>query len=229
MSEEFEQAMKESFLDWLDGAGGEDIPFDMWAVDPSDYRDLQSYVPSLVVASAGGMCPFQAEGLLFNLNFYYRERHGYASLTLAPTQSDCYDVSASLYTAGMEVEEFRDGSFWVETLFTLIPKLERSKFRYSFPHKRVKFTDEHDVWSAYIDLEDDFSTHRSGWGMTPEEGWEAATKFEVDSYLEEHGWSPAQQRFHHDLILATMLPEPLEVDDREWPEPEPKFEVKFPG
>jgi len=38
--------------------------------------------PSLAINSYGGMCPLQCEGVYLGMSFYFRLRHGIASLSL---------------------------------------------------------------------------------------------------------------------------------------------------
>lgn len=57
----FQKRHKEAFLAYLqaDEATQELLPFDMWATDPEGYDLPEGWS----VLSAGGMFPFQAEGL----------------------------------------------------------------------------------------------------------------------------------------------------------------------
>lgn len=227
LSKEFEENTKAAFMEWLNSNG--EVDFDMWARDPKDYEFMKQYVPSLVVASAGGMCPFQAEGLLFGFNFYYRERHGWAELRLANAKDECYGGEGVLYSAGCEVEEFRDSSHWLPTLLELIPQLSRPPFPYLFLHKELKYTDSNDAFTAYVDEADEAMTARTGWANTPEEALEAVKKFEEIAYLTTHGITFEKQKFLHDLMLSTLQEAPANSDERKFPEVEPVFEVLRPS
>jgi hypothetical protein len=43
---------------------------------------LSEKFPSLAINSYGGMCPLQCEGVYLGMSFYFRLRHGIASLSL---------------------------------------------------------------------------------------------------------------------------------------------------
>lgn len=43
---------------------------------------LSEKFPSLAIKSYGGMCPLQCEGVYLGMSFYFRLRHGIASLSL---------------------------------------------------------------------------------------------------------------------------------------------------
>ena len=94
-----------SFETWLKSDSS--LNFDIYAQNPDEWIWLRKIIPNLVVSSAGGSCPFQAEGLLYGLPFYYRERNGWASLSVgesngAPPYLD------SIYSAGIDCAEFSD-------------------------------------------------------------------------------------------------------------------------
>src|SRR5690606_12004433 len=50
--------------------------------DLSKYGYISAAIPGMVVHSAGGAVPFEAEGTLVGHEFYLRVRSGYATLTL---------------------------------------------------------------------------------------------------------------------------------------------------
>lgn len=225
MGKEFHENKMKAFKDWV--GGGADVDFDLWSQDPDDWKDLRQFIPSLVIASAGGIVPFQAEGLLFGLNFYYRERHGWASLSLAHTQEECYGPNV-LYSAGEEVEEFRGGLGWLDSLFNLIPHLEEVEFLYSFPHDELIFEKDHGEGEVHPHPEGGMKSWVSVRGKTQEEAWAKATRFERHPYFDGLGWSEDFQRRIHEAKMATLRNEPREVDERIFPETPPVFEVQIP-
>ena len=53
----------------------------------------------LIVHSFGGMCPTQADGVIYGHSFYFRARHGDWELTVAPSGEDPVCHRAPLYAA----------------------------------------------------------------------------------------------------------------------------------
>lgn len=224
MSDEFREAHLEAFIEWL-MQGDTTIPFDLHAQDIDDYTFMKRYIPTLIVSSAGGLCPFQAEGYMFDLAFYYRERHGWAELRLAHTHNECYGGGEALYAASTEVPEFRDSRTgeWLQTLLHLVPQLERSPFLYQFPCKKVVQEQEGGVWRP--DHDDPYTSIISSWGDTLEEAWNEMHTFHESWGMSSAGMSRAEQESLHEARLATVLPEPVETDNRIFPDPEPVFEI----
>lgn len=221
MGKEFEENMRKSFLDYLEN-GDLEIGYDPYAQELGDWDWLEKMVPGLVISSAGGLCPFQAEGLLQGYPFYYRERHGDAELRLAPKDTTGhYLLYESLWSSTEEVEEFRNGPDWVGTLLRLIEKLEKTPYLYEFPAKKLEFSDPSDHRTAFAtdEMETVF-----GWGHSVDEAWNDAQK--PSEYLLSRGWSIDDLK--HEWDLRDPSPVPLHLDQRFYPESFPNFEVKVP-
>lgn len=188
----------------------------------ADYRPLLLRFPDLRLDEAGGACPFQAEGTLFGIPFYFRFRHNWASLRLG---ADVFDKP--LYSAGAEFGTHEDqgtltdGEF-MDLMSVLIPALERAPICWEFPGvEKVR----------PLDLTGDGAVVETGaeiirphvyrsWGKTPAEAW--AAMHEPSAWLrDEHGVSFETQA---DWVAARqMVNETLTVDDRVFPDPEPDF------
>ena len=222
--------------------------FDMYAQDVKEWEWLQQFVPDVIVYSAGGMCPFQAEGYIGDLNFYYRERGGYASLSLANSKEASYSLRDSLYSAEIEVEEFRPASEWIGTFLTLVERLEKPKFLYHFQSDAVdleKLDKEGIMQNKHDENGDVIHETQLGWGYSVEEAFQEAAAFEMLRFLvmnrkkydektgeyvhdPERSWS--EEKFNKFLMLKNIQPIVVEVEgtDRAYPVPEPVFEVKVP-
>ena len=220
MSKDFEENKKNAFLEWLDSDG--ELGFDMYSQDPTDWDWLKQFVPTLIIKSAGGLCPFQAEGYIFNLPFYYRERHGWASLELGEEEALNGYSGDSLFSSGIEVEEFRSGPGWISTLLTLIEKLEKSDFLYYFSGNEVKWEDPNDVNTAYI--VGDYKLGYPGRGANPEEAYR--NSIGIWEFLVERGWKPEDVQKLVDL--QDIKPVPKNEDRRIFPNPIPEFKVSVP-
>lgn len=222
--------------------------FDMYAQDVKKWDWLQQFVPGVVVYSAGGMCPFQAEGYIGDLNFYYRERGGFASLNLANSKKECYLLSDALYSAEIEVEEFRPASEWVGTFLTLVERLEKPKFLYHFQTDAIdlkKLDEEGIIQNRYDENGNVVHETKAGWGHSVEEAFAQAADFEVFRLIvmnrekydgttgkstpdSERSWS--EEKFNKFLALTNIQPivVKIEGDNRVYPVHEPVFEVKVP-
>jgi len=67
----------------------DDIDYD-YTPPVCDWSELRKQFPSLEISSYGGACPLQAEGEIFGMPFYFRFRHGHASLNLSYDDSKIY-------------------------------------------------------------------------------------------------------------------------------------------
>lgn len=120
----------------------------MHAADPGWFRDLSAKIPGLLVESAGGVCPFQSEGTLQGMPYYFRYRSGYVSLTtMEPLSDDVDEVDTlcPLYVAGTEFGEPLDGYLnrqqFVDLMLALVPQLEPAAFLWEFEGVEVKVED----------------------------------------------------------------------------------------
>lgn len=109
--------------------------FDLHAQNIHDWEWLQEAVPTLIVSSAGGMLPFQAEGYLQGFPFYFRSEWGYASLSVSGDYAEKpYLREAAFFTSridySQELVDWNESQWFPFHLLTLIDQLERSPFRY---------------------------------------------------------------------------------------------------
>lgn len=205
----------ESLEDYVRRLKDEDIEsFNIYKQDPERWRFLTEKIPGLVITSAGGVLPYQAEGTLHGLPFYFRCRHENASIRLVEVGGNAIS-GEPLYIANMDAPHMINDEKFAEIMVELISKLRRSEFRWEFMGRKVNVdkglkitqTDEEEI--SY------------GWGYTPEEGFRETQVH--STYLLERGFTPEIQ---DELWRARQLnPTPVNSDNRNWPDPEPKFEV----
>ena len=209
-----EDKMREAFKAYIDSDG--EVEFDLHAQDTSEWAWLAELIPGIIISSAGGHTPFEAQGLLHGLPFYYRHEWGYASLQVGQVEGSVF--SNYLYYATTDYDEkFGDPDF-TTMLMELVPKLEVAPFLWKFPCKKVKFTETEEGQEGYTSDEDDY---RVGWGFTPEEGY--ARTQEPIPYLVEKGFTVERQR--HMWELHQVQQAPMNEDNRVFPNPVPNFHV----
>lgn len=204
---------REAFEAWLNSDGS--VKFDLYAQNISEWAFLQEVIPGIVISSAGGWFPFQAEGILQGYPFYFRSEQGSSSLKLGNPDDpeSCYLLYNSLYYAkyDMEVKTFED---FVLCLVKIVPLLQRSPFLWRF--KARKFSG-----SFQVPVIEDSWDEVVGWGYTPDEGY--FTSGEPSLYLESVGVSKDAQTA---LWLAREVStEPLNEDPRVWSDVDPDFKV----
>lgn len=205
-----------SFDDFLkDLKSGKREDFDMYRQDPDDWKDLSDAIPGLVITSAGGIMPYQAQGTLHGHPFYFRCRGEHASLRLVEVDGDAV-ADNPLYSAGVPTDYMIDTDGFIELMKRLVPQLKRAPFRWEFEGKKVTVDSEFTVLSSE---ETEISY---GWGNTPEEGF-IDTK-QHSEYLTDKGFTTEIQ---NKLWAARELnPIPVNSDNRNWPAVEPVFIVK---
>lgn len=184
---------------------------------------ISEFVPGFTIASAGGIAPFQAEGLINEMPFYYRER---GTITLKVNHKNADDAYGSniLYLADAEdFDERFQRTHWLSTLFNLVENLQRSPYLYEFPSKFVKFNDSKDPGSVYADSEERIDLVRA-WGNSSQEAYENTKR--IDPYLSSRGWSEDLQQNY--WKVRDISPVPLNEDDRIYPEIDPDFSVNVP-
>jgi hypothetical protein len=197
------------------------LPFDLYAQDPKEWAWLQKIIPGMIVSSAGGQAPFQAEGIYHGYPFYYRDRHGVARLNIGELDGEApYDTATALYTASKETAEFRGGEQFVHNLVELVPQLKPGEFRYHFSGKKLVMLND-GGWSYTVSETE--TQERAGWGFTPEAAFESM--FTPIEYLIEHGCSAAQQ--YQMLTDQEFDPTPVNEDKRKYPVVAPEFVVKL--
>lgn len=205
----------EAFKAYIESDG--EIEFDLYARDPGDYAELAEIVPGLVVSSAGGSMPFQAEGLIEGYPFYYRDEQGGASLRVGSVDGERpYLGESTLWSASENTEDGHENEDFPINLLRLIKKLKRSPFPYEFEGYDLDYLND-GSWNFTVNR-NKIATY-GGWGYNPEEAYQAM--FVKSEYLEEHGCSEVQQ-------LAMMLAhefkkEPINADERIYPEISPGF------
>lgn len=175
--------------------------------DATEWKFLEEEFDGLFLKSAGGMVPFQANGTLHGLPFYYRARG--TSVSLIITDAEALDANL-LYSAAIRTDEPETMDF-TEGMRTLMPMLKRSEIMWYFPCKQLVFDVDnrtsyrvsqtgHDVVSAY--------------GGTAEEAYER-TKEKLP-YWSMNGYTDEMQE---EMWLAKeILPTPLNEDYRKFPE-----------
>lgn len=209
MSREFENHRYQAFHEWL--STPVDVPFDMHAQDPEDWASLRSFIPSLSVSSAGGVLPFQAYGMMYDLPFYYRERDGIAELHVGESDNGTA-VSQPLYTASEQVEECRqERDMWIDSLLNLVEHLVDAPFLWQFRGNLVL------VQQGQCEIVSDNGVHIA-WGHAPDEAYQALT-----SIAEEDSMMVREQ-----INAQNINPQPINSDTRHYPEPEPSFTVYVP-
>jgi hypothetical protein len=238
---DFAKKHEDAFMDFLTAPGelGDDRDFDMWAVDPGAWRALSELIPGLIVTSAGGVCPFQSQGTLHGLPYYFKYRHEFASLQVGQAGKDPF--SDYLYHAGFEYGDEGhsiDGLEFGQLMLRLVPALERAPFLWQFQGVSVDIEDAANPSEPRdeignpppktnpMDLRVSATEHPEvyhGWGITAAEGY--AHLHEPSEWLVEKGWS---EEFQAEMRRAEAIdPTPLNDDDRVFPDPEPVFEVRL--
>lgn len=176
-------------------------------------RRLQARIPGLVIATAQGVAPFTSEGSLHGLPYYFRYRGGHASLRLGD------DLTAPLYSAEVNYGHHLDGSLEDDEFFRLmillVSQLRRAPRLWEFVGVAT-----HETPSGPAVGERMFY---GAWGTTPEEAFAVMHQYPADMTFYTHRVSPQQ---HLAAITARQMnPETATVDQRVWPDPEPRFEV----
>jgi hypothetical protein len=170
--------------------------------------ELMAVNPTLEITYAGGICPFQAEGTLHGLPFYFRFRHNWAELRIQSA-----DWWQPLYIAGGEYGEGEDQGWLTDEEFRvimaeLLGRLERAPILWDFPG----------VEPAGVGLvQAGTPTKYGAWGHTAEEAWERM--HEPSPYLTEHGIALDAQAAM--LAERQMSPQTITVDERVFPDPDP--------
>ncbi len=212
----------EAFEAWIESNG--EIEFDMYAQELDRWSWLQDFIPTIVISSAGGIAPFQAEGLLQGLPFYYRDRHGYATLSVAgdPDGEKPYLGEKTYYQAGIDTEEFQGGEHFIKNLMKLVPQLKPTPYPYSFLGKKLNFTKDEGL--NYTVSETETETW-PGWGFTAEEAYAALQ--EPNEYLLSRGYS--REKLVQMVKDQEFSPIPVSPDPRVYPEILPNFTVNYPN
>lgn len=223
--DEFQQKKKEAFIAYLESSEDDEIEFDLYSQNLDSWLWLQESIPGILISSAGGIAPFEVQGLLHGHPFYYRDRHGYASLSLGEVDGEPpYLGDKTLYGSSTETEEFGGAENFVENLMKLVPKLERTSFPYKFRGRKIIFGEGGIQAGDYHASEDFDDFGHVGWGYFPEEAFEKLA--EPSEYLLSQGWTEDIQRRIYEL--QEFSPEPINTDERKYPEVDPPFTVNQP-
>lgn len=212
MGEAFEAHMREAFIAWLDNPV-EVIPFDIYARASDDFPRLKELNPSVIVLSAGGICPFQAEGYVKGLPFYFRSEEGTADLKVAVEKEDVHFKHLWASHEDLEPEDQDRGGHvafhaFEEVLARMVQKLSKSPFLYEF-----------EGWGNDTDEDGHLIVTREkrgktvSWGHSPVEA--ELRLYEPDKWLAEklNMTMESLQAFElqHEWTITNS-------DDRVWPE-----------
>lgn len=224
--EEFQNKKREAFISYLESGDDEGVEFDLYAQNVDSWLWLQELIPGIVVSSAGGVAPFEAQGLLHGHPFYYRDRHGYASLSIGAIDGEApYLGDTTLYGASTETSEGDGEASFVKNLLKLVPKLERTPFPYEFQGRKIEWGNVPIQERKYRVVEGEFDEFPSvGWGYFPEEAFQELAK--PSEYLLSRGWTEEIQREIYEL--RAFSPVPVKTDERKYPEVDPPFAVNPP-
>lgn len=280
MSEDFKEQQKEKFIEYLTrnadqeticvdhhrnveecdepvicellSASKEDHEqFDIRAQDVNDWAWVQEFVPELIIYSAGGQLPFQAEGFIKGFPFYFRTEDGYAALRVSDSKETLFPIVDALYSATIEIEnEGLTGKEWVSHLFTLIEKLEKTEKLYFFQTNKVDFGDDGNTLTGAKTDENGKIVKDSHcvWANSADEAW---SKLDYRKYIKDHFgtnhyghlkdtnyeiWASYEKRLWSNEMIDNFVKysdiQPIVVkvegDDRNYPNPEPSFEVDVP-
>lgn len=212
---------RKAFEAWMNSDG--EIPFDMYARDPKETAWFREYIPGLIVSSAGGLLPFQAEGLLHGLPFYFRNRHETSTLRVGEADGGTPFVNDTLYIASIEGTVMNGDDFF-KAMLKLVPMLEVAPFLWEFSGLKPIFAKEEEGLPKWSYSFDGIREKVHGWGQTATEGF-AQTRV-TSAYLESHGFSAQEQDDY--WVAREIDPTPLNEDARVFPEVAPNFVVNLP-
>lgn len=205
----------EAFEAYIESDG--EIEFDPYAQNPDDWAILREIIPELIISSAGGLMPFQAEGLIEGYPFYYRDKYGSASLSVGATDGERpYLGDTTLWVSHCESVDGAEGKIFSKNIVNLIQSLEKSPFPYEFEGYALRFQKDKS-WDFAVDKNE--KTRTVGWGHSPEEAY--LRIFEPSAYLEKAGCSTARQL---EMTRAREFDKtPVVTDERVYPSILPNF------
>lgn len=208
----------EEFLAYLENPHP-DFDFDLWAQESKNWGWLQVIITGFIVHSAGGTCPFQADGLIHGAPWYYRDRHGVATLNVGIIDGDRpYGYPDVYYTASVDTIEFNDGASFVSNMIELVPNLTRAPGLYEFPCYPLALNKETREW--YRDSDSKVDTY-PGWGHSPEEAFASLTV--IRDYGPDSKITTDLQILWNELRDFGTLP--MNTDERTFPDIDPDFRV----
>ena len=210
---------KKAFRAWLET--DHQIPFDLYAQNPNNWEWASEIIPGLIISSAGGMFPFQAEGLLQGLPFYYREEYGYASIRVGEENGPVpYLDSNYIANIGGIPGESR-GEYFIHTISLLVPKLEKAPFYWKFKARKLEFTDDPKNKLGFV-VTNEYD-YVGAWGFTAEEAYKKTAL--PNERLSERSSAFSAERQKEMWIAKEVDPTPMNQDNRVFPNPEPHFFV----
>lgn len=285
MSEDFREQQKEKFIEYLtqraeertfckehnqkveecddpiicellSGSSDDHEQFDPRAQDINDWAWVQEFAPELIIYSAGGQLPFQAEGFIKGFPFYFRTEDGYASLRVSDSKETLFPPVKSLYSSSITVEnKGLTGKEWISYLFTLIEKLDKTEKQFFFKANSIDYEAEGEKFGLSVKKEKDLTSYDKefkdivGWGNTADKAFEEAKKFisvslyhtycqktklvkdsngEYVEIPDDRNWSEEKFAYYAKLIDLQPIVVKIIGDDRNYPVPEPEFVVNVP-
>lgn len=222
MTSDFYERKKQAFYTLLEDPTADAEQFDLYAQPLEAYSWAAEFIPGLVVASAGGLFPFQAEGLLLNrYPFYYRSEWGTSSVYIGhPDQTVPYLYSEAYWAASLSDFEGSNPETFITALTRMLPEITRTRYLYRFPCRAHRFLDNTEsdnirwVWEI-TDQQDEVT----GYGNTAAEGWLDAVS--PSPYLEQHGFTADRQSqlFIEKEVSCT----PVSENQRQYPACDPNW------
>lgn len=217
--EEFRNQMFDAFQALVDDPDADANTFDLYAQPLHRFEWAQEYVPGLIVHSAGGMVPFQAEGTINGYPFYYRSEWGGCDIKIGRPEDVIPYLPEESYWSAYD-NEFEGSTFetFIEGLTRLLPKLHRTPTLWRFEGHKSTFLDGKGRWEWVIDKTEKDEVF--GWGETAEEGYQAAAA--PSEYLAECGFTPEMQNRLFVDKEVSIIPSP-KTKIKLYPDNDPKF------
>lgn len=183
---------------------------------------LEGAIPGIKVHSIGGYVPFEADGIWGPYEWYYRERGGGATLSLAPIGT--FPAAADgLYRASQSVDEFAGSTGWVSRFLGLWEQLSVAKFLYKFSARDISVEKDENSGLFSLGNSEELKS-QYGWGHSPEEAWLETQAF-IQYFEEKLGWSQEFQREWRERMEISRVP--LNADERVFPAEAPDFRVNW--
>lgn len=212
MTKQFEDNKRQAFLEYLENSNAQEVEFDLWARDVNDFKFLQERIPDIVVTSAGGLCPFQVEGMVQDYYFYLKARGGVTTLKISDSEERVY--LEPHWSSTIE----RETSFYdlEDNLVELFHLLTKANFCYKFEGHEIDFNTK----------QVDKNTVRTVWsrGYSSEEAWNNIfVHYSSDLLLEK--LQLTKTRWVELLKECEFNKTPSNQDLRVFPETQPVFLV----
>lgn len=184
------------------------------------WAELEASIPGLVVESAGGSVPFQSEGTLHSMPYYFRYRGGGASLRLSPVGHDDTHMDTVLYSASLSYGDWLSGSLnpdeFSDLMRQCVVSLSIAPISWKFRGLRVNFKTDSRGNLAFEPTEE--TRFYQGWGYTAEQGYAA-----LHDYLDS--FDLTDEQLEELKAMECIERQPLNEDDRVFPTVPPVFSV----